>query len=197
MRHRAIVDKYPAGSVTVDLEWLDSMSGKPFELFLAQRSSGVQVGALAGYRSALHHLYTEARRPIPVWYGHLATFIRGAKKKTAKQNQDAGASDSGMSDVPFTFYKELMELLVTGGPAGLADQIDVWFPTYLASCFNLMCRSSSTQHLHISRTEVNEDAINVYHARTKTDGTATTPARRSASSPTRCARRSAGGSRSA
>ena len=117
-------------------------------------------------RSALMHLYRGYGAVMEQSFKtDLANFMRGIKRKVAKQKQDMGTkADEGKKPMSFQVYEKLCQLMMAS-----EDDEYIFGHCFLTLEWNLMARSDNVVHSHVNHLEWRDDCLLYYMLRSKGD----------------------------
>ena len=134
----------------------------------AECNSGMYLSksSYGSARSALMHLYRGCGAVMEeAFKTDLANFMRGIKRKVAKQKQDMGTkADEGKSPMSFQVYEKLCELMMES-----EDDEFIFGHCFLTLEWNLMARSDNVVHSHVNHLEWRDDCLLYYILRSKGD----------------------------
>jgi len=95
----------------------------------------------------------------------LANFMRGMKRKVAKQKEDLGTkADEGKTMMSFQVYELLCKLMMES-----EDNEYIFGHCFLTLEWNLMARSDNVVHSHVNHLEWRDDCLLYYMLRSKGD----------------------------
>ncbi|KAG6941620.1 hypothetical protein JG688_00018571 [Phytophthora aleatoria] len=132
-----------------------------FESFLVDKRETLKVGTIGVYRSAMKDLYRRHNLPLPPEYGEgMMTLFSGLKRLEAERDQSGDARESGKRLLTYSIYVMLCMLTLARDDGGFVH-------LFLATQWDLMCRSKSVETIQTSHLVCADDSVGIGYTRQK------------------------------